>query len=738
MRKIILIFLIPILLSYSTTYYISNLGNNGNSGTSDSTAWRSISKLDSALVNGPITAGDSINFRKGDKFFGQINLIDVNVPFGLIFSSYGDGAKPIIDGSIATFVLDSSYWDSSNNCYAYDLDANMPDSCKIINVAIGSEQMILAREPDITYSNNIPTDNYFDIDSWDPTPDTRLITSSSINFTGYEGAEFVAKVCKSWYDISEILDCPSSNSCQLSNENDYMGDYKEDYGFFIQNHFQALDVNNEWFVEYGDYKKPVKLYIKTDTASEGQTVYITGYSLKTDSITNYGNGFYIIPSSDDVNYTIKNLDMRNMRECVMIGRALSSSFFDADINIENNDFSNSFVGIDNYYNSDISILGNSFLNINSFGILSRGNNITIDDSDTSEASFENIGLILGYERNFFWNPSPSAEYINLVAIHTFGDYINIKNTDIKKVGYTGIKFSPINKSSEVEKDRVLGIDIDDNTIDKAMLAMSDGGGIYSWTCFNPDTINTNKIRNNTITNCIGNNSGTDGVNAPGEYDAPGIYLDALVCNIEVTDNEIYYGSCGILAQAGRGYKITGNTIRYSKEYDIKISYDGAIYNGGDLNTSDSISYVYEHEDDPSGTYGSYYWNNEHKTLKNLLSGHYIYLKIGDNYITGNKLYQADSTYASPNFYNMILGTWKEVNDSTLFELTGFDDPISNNLATGETLDDMQVLLRSADVINSSGISYVGSSKYYPVLNSSHVFNQLGRFNMLIIPGLKQE
>ena len=98
-------YLIPsfLLLLFSTsclgtTYYVSNSGNDGNSGTAPASAWATITKVNT--IN--FLPGDALLFEGGQTFSGSIFLssADANDP-ALIFtiSSYGTGTATINAGS---------------------------------------------------------------------------------------------------------------------------------------------------------------------------------------------------------------------------------------------------------------------------------------------------------------------------------------------------------------------------------------------------------------------------------------------------------------------------------------------------------------------------------------------------------------------------------------------------------------------------------------------------------------
>jgi hypothetical protein len=80
----------------ATNYYVSNSGNDSNSGTSESAPWRTLGKVNASTFK----AGDQILFKRGDTWRGLLIL-----PSGgssgnhVIYGAYGTGNKPRILGS---------------------------------------------------------------------------------------------------------------------------------------------------------------------------------------------------------------------------------------------------------------------------------------------------------------------------------------------------------------------------------------------------------------------------------------------------------------------------------------------------------------------------------------------------------------------------------------------------------------------------------------------------------------
>jgi hypothetical protein len=99
--------------AHATTYYVDSVyGSDTSSGTSSSTPWKTLAKVNSTTFS----HGDSILFRAGETWAGQLH------PLGngwagspITISSYSTGAMPIIDGGLlsgggAVYLSNQSYW----------------------------------------------------------------------------------------------------------------------------------------------------------------------------------------------------------------------------------------------------------------------------------------------------------------------------------------------------------------------------------------------------------------------------------------------------------------------------------------------------------------------------------------------------------------------------------------------------------------------------------------------------
>lgn len=81
-----------------TTYYVdSQGGNDSNNGTSTSTPWKSISKVNSRSFS----PGDKILFKRGSVWHGFLDPVGSgNASQRITYGAYGSGSLPVFDGSV--------------------------------------------------------------------------------------------------------------------------------------------------------------------------------------------------------------------------------------------------------------------------------------------------------------------------------------------------------------------------------------------------------------------------------------------------------------------------------------------------------------------------------------------------------------------------------------------------------------------------------------------------------------
>lgn len=83
----------------TVTYYVSTSGSDSNNGTSSATPWQTLAKLDA--MTSSFTAGMVIALKRGDTWNETLycyNCTAATLGNPIIYTAYGSGALPIIDG----------------------------------------------------------------------------------------------------------------------------------------------------------------------------------------------------------------------------------------------------------------------------------------------------------------------------------------------------------------------------------------------------------------------------------------------------------------------------------------------------------------------------------------------------------------------------------------------------------------------------------------------------------------
>jgi parallel beta-helix repeat protein len=117
----VLIFIVSAFAANAKTYYVSNSGQDNNTGLSASTPIKTIAKVNSLSLN----PGDSVLFKRGDLWRESLYISKYtgNLSGETTFGSYGTGDKPILMGSIDGD--NSSFWTKNGaNLFAAPLGSS--------------------------------------------------------------------------------------------------------------------------------------------------------------------------------------------------------------------------------------------------------------------------------------------------------------------------------------------------------------------------------------------------------------------------------------------------------------------------------------------------------------------------------------------------------------------------------------------------------------------------------------
>jgi hypothetical protein len=501
MKSIFLIaFTFTVFSVNAKTYYLSNSsGNDANAGTSPTTAWKTISKLNSFTG---LVAGDQVLFNRGEVFYGSL-IIRKSGSAGnpIIYGAYGSGQNPVITGftTVSSWTnLGSNIWESTNSVSSLT-------SCNI--VVISGSNVAMGRYPNsgyLTYTSGTQT--------------SKIVSGLNSSTTNWTGATLVSKK-NNWVIDRDLITAHSGTSITHvyhDAPNNYPG--KDGYGCFIENDARTLDIQNEWY--YNASSKKIRIYSSgTPSNVRIATIDTLVYTQQFDYLT-FENIDFV--GSNSKTFAIAGSGNLTIQNC-------------------NLDYAGAIAiwGGNNYgANSAINFVfqNNTINHTNDMAI------VTADEYTNlliSHNTIKNVGLQAGMGGD---GSSLFGAYLT-IYIKTGTIEYNI----LDSIGYSGITFW--------KPDCIIRY----NSISNYNMTKMDGGAIYTWHGDNSSAAGS-KIYGNIILNSTGltATAGTTETIAL----VHGIYLDANTQNVEVYGNTMSnLGYCGIYLYSGSSNNnIHDNTI----------------------------------------------------------------------------------------------------------------------------------------------------------------------------------
>jgi len=511
-----------VLISFSfdkvqaTDYYFSSSSGSDEysfeQAQSNLSPWKSINKLNEISSN--LRGGDRIFFKRGDVFYGTLRLLKGGTIDGQIFfDAYGKGNMPII-----TSLVKVDSWENLGNGIYKSIISNI-ESSNLKIVLIDNEIKGFGRYPNVDEVNG----GYLTIQSVN---NEFSINGPLIPFNG-KGGEIVIRK-NNW-----IIDAhPISNS--IGGKIDFIKTEKSSYnplqgfGYFIQNHIDALDQPGEW--AYSKEEKTLTVYFGEKNPSDIQIEYAANDYLL---VTNYLVG----------NLSFKNIQFKGSNKNI-VNIERSSNILLENCVLE-------YAGenaVYSYSTSDFSVLNNKIQNALSGAI-------------------------------FFWHSTPRAIIADNVIENSMPFQGMAKNSDLKGIG---IYISGNADDSKILRNRIInsgynGIHfggnnsiVMNNLVENFCLWKQDGGGIY----MNSDRlVNKNnigrKIIGNIVIGGVGAKEGTDQ-----DFDlAEGIYLDDNTEGVLITQNTVaHINGKGIYLHNASNIQITNNLF-YDCSTQLKLNHD---------------------------------------------------------------------------------------------------------------------------------------------------------------------
>ena len=479
------VFLYLILISFSNisqavNYYLSANGNDRNNGNSAETSWKTIERLNKQKL----IAGDSVLFKRGDIFTGEIVAGNSgSKKLSIIYGAYGSGEKPIITGAIRI--------DNWENIKGGMVVAKLPN--KVYNLFCDDKQQILARFPNRGYlkidggqRSNI---TFSDFDLSQP---ENYWEGSNIRFKAFEWEWRTSRV-KDFSDHRITIADSSSNL------------FAAGWGYYFDNKFEELDTLCEWF--YQD--KEQKLYFIP--ASEN-------VSVKHIEAGIYQNGFTVLKEVDHIG--IRDLSIEMYEQNGIIAEGKNENIRVSGIIVRNISQTGIFIGPSS---TGCVIDNNRMVDSNGRGILA----VEPQFMKITHNQVSRIGFMPGYGISGV-NGMVGIGIVNIEEDKSSESIIAsnnlISHNIVDSTGYGGIRMDGANSVLEY------------NAISHALCYLADGSAIYCWGNGENYTYD-NIIRNNIIHHVFGNGEATP--SAGSSVIANGIYVDNFCHGIQVEGNVVF-------------------------------------------------------------------------------------------------------------------------------------------------------------------------------------------------------
>jgi hypothetical protein len=379
-------FTLHTLSGIATNYYVSSVGNDANSGTSETLAWRSLAKVNSFTPK----PGDQILFRRGDEWNGSISVkASGSAGNQIIYGAFGTGENPRIYGSEKI----TGWTQYSGNIYKATFNT------ALTQLFVGSARMKVARYPNTGYINVAAVNS------------TTQLTCNALNAgINYAGAKLTIRTNNWRMDTRDVV---SSSSQTINIDSELSYPLTPYIGFFLCNKLAFLDAPGEWY-----YDDPTN------------TVYL--WTPNGDSPSNYevrGSIYNIGILSSAKNYlTVSNLNIAQHSDK---GIDLQGNYLTIDNNYISDTETNGII----VNGSNCTITNNKITGINHIGMSYNGNNSTISDNEfLNTALFDNLGLrgLQGYS----------------VGLEMSGESNLLRYNRIINASYNGISWGGINNTIE--------------------------------------------------------------------------------------------------------------------------------------------------------------------------------------------------------------------------------------------------------------------------------------------------
>jgi hypothetical protein len=371
----------------SKNYYLSNEGSDTNDGLFSTTPWKSIDRINLELYGtspyGPgfVVPGDSIFFRRGDVFEGQINVL-AYTNNDIAFGPYGSGEMPILKGS-----KEINGWANYSGSV---WQANVPQ--QVLFLYLNGKLQSLARYPNEGYLY---------------TSGTTASSATSVSI-GSSGTNFIgSNICMREHS-RRVVSGQSSNSVSFSAMTASPGIGRN---FYFDNKLEFIDLPGEWYYDNGSQT----LFLQLEDGMAPEELKIEA------SINEYG----FSGNNNRMGITIRNIHFKHFGTSAINLPGVSSNTKVVECEFRNN-FQGVLAGGENLVIED-----NSFFDTYFNGVVSGG----FANGLINRNMFIRTGMEYGLN-----SPSFTGEfYTHAILLFDVIPGGLVSENIIDQTGYNGIK-----------------------------------------------------------------------------------------------------------------------------------------------------------------------------------------------------------------------------------------------------------------------------------------------------------
>jgi hypothetical protein len=503
MKKIFyLAFLLGTSLSVkATNYYLSSSSGNDSNPTCNTpaTAWQSISKFNASAANS-LVAGDSVLFKWGDEFTGELLVTKSGTSANhIVYSTYGspDGS-PVIKG----YATLTGWTNHSGNIYKTTCSTC---GSSVNSVTVDNQPYAMGRYPNTNNGNK--GYNNFEAHSG-----TTTITDDQLTGTWSSGEVVIRS---SRYTIDR-LPISSQSGTTLTYSGSITYEPTNKFGYFIQKNLNTLDQMGEWY--YNSTTKEFYMDFGGNTPSS----YDVRASVTTNLINISGRSYIDIMNLSFEQSNAEAIKIYNSSHLYLLWNQILNA---------------GTHGIAASSSSDIDLVGNYISG-------SNGNSIDYQAVTGSEVSYNevvNTALFTGMGLN------GTSKSIGIKDAGGSGNTIFFNR--VENTGYIGILFGGNNET------------VSNNFVQNYTVTKDDGGGIYTWTGTGGGSNTGRVVEYNTILNGVGAPEGTQLPGATKNEYSCGLYLDDKTSGVTARYNSIaHVAGDGIYFHMANNITCSYNTV----------------------------------------------------------------------------------------------------------------------------------------------------------------------------------